>query len=212
MSKAQNIWEVVNLNDLVKILKENEKKFVIVGLCLENSTTEIKKSVKKFLKTYSKIYQNITFLYYNVSVKDLGRISLITKNIEEYPFIYHIYDVSNIFVSVNRANDNTMYESMNAVEEFYKKDLQNLISNNNKNNYLKDNYTDNNKYNFKDNDNLNDDNLNDDNMNKVEYDNNKVVEHQQLLDKLVIYEEMRKKHNINFLSDIQQRKKDEIKR
>jgi len=34
MSKAQNIWEVVNLNDLVKILKENEKKFVIVGLCL----------------------------------------------------------------------------------------------------------------------------------------------------------------------------------
>ena len=80
MSKIQNIWEVINLNDLVKILKENEKKFVIVGLCLENSELEIKKSVKKFLKTYSKIYPNITFLYYNVSVKDLGRISLITKN------------------------------------------------------------------------------------------------------------------------------------
>ena len=46
------------------VLKENEKKFVIVGLCLENSELEIKKSVKKFLKTYSKIYPNITFLYY----------------------------------------------------------------------------------------------------------------------------------------------------
>lgn len=139
MSKAQNIWEVVNLNDLVKILKENEKKFVIVGLCLENSTTEIKKSVKKFLKTYSKLYQNITFLYYNVQVKDLGRISLITKNTDEYPFIYHIYDVSNIFVSVNRANNDTMYESMTAVEEYYKKDLQNLISNNVNNNHNNDN-------------------------------------------------------------------------
>jgi len=204
MSKAQNIWEVVNLNDLVKILKENEKKFVIIGLCLENSENEIKKSVKKFLKTYSKIYQNITFLYYNVSVKDLGRISLITKNIDEYPFIYHIYDVSNIFVSVNRANNDTMYESMNAVEEYYKKDLQNQISNNiNKN--------DNNQNNI--NDDINNDDINnDDNINKVEYDNNKVLEHQQLLDKLVIYEEMKKKHNINFLSDIQQRKKDEMKR
>jgi len=204
MSKTQNIWEVVNLNDLVKILKENEKKFVIIGLCLENSENEIKKSVKKFLKTYSKIYQNITFLYYNVSVKDLGRISLITKNIDEYPFIYHIYDVSNIFVSVNRANNDTMYESMNAVEEYYKKDLQNQISNNiNKN--------DNNQNNI--NDDINNDDINnDDNINKVEYDNNKVLEHQQLLDKLVIYEEMKKKHNINFLSDIQQRKKDEMKR
>lgn len=204
MSKAQNIWEVVNLNDLVKILKENEKKFVIVGLCLENSALEIKKSVKKFLKTYSKIYQNITFLYYNVSVKDLGRISLITKNIDEYPFIYHIYDVSNIFVSVNRANNDTMYESMNAVEEYYKKDLQNQLSNNiNKNDKNQNNIND---------DINNDDINNDDNINKVEYDNNKVVEHQKLLDKLVIYEEMKKKHNINFLSDIQQRKKDEMKR
>lgn len=198
MSKAQNIWEVVNLNDLVKILKENEKKFVIVGLCLENSVSDIKKSVKKFLKTYSKLYQNITFLYYNVQVKDLGRISLITKNIDEYPFIYHIYDVSNIFVSVNRANNDTMYESMTAVEEYYKKDLQNLILNNvNKNDNIN-------------NDDNDDDNNDDDN--RTDYDSNKVIEHQQLLDKLVIYEEMRKKHNINFLSDIQQRKKDEMKR
>jgi hypothetical protein len=208
MSKAQNIWEVVNLNDLVKILKENEKKFVIIGLCLENSEIDIKKSVKKFLKSYSKIYPNITFLYYNVSVKDLGRISLITKNVEEYPFIYHIYDVSNIFVSVNRANKTTMYESMNAVEEYYKKDLQNVQI---KQNPILNNNDLNNDNDVNDN-NLNDDNLNDDNMKNLDYDNNKVVEHQQLLDKLVIYEEMRKKHNINFLADIQQRKKDEMKR
>jgi len=55
-------------------------------------------------------------------------------------------------------------------------------------------------------------NINDDNDGQLEYDNNKVLEHQQLLDKLVIYEEMKKKHNINFLADIQKRKKDEMKR
>ena len=42
--------------------------------------------------------------------------------------------------------------------------------------------------------------------------NRKVLEHQQLLEKLVIFEEMKKKHNIEFLSDIQKRKKDEQKK
>ena len=202
MSKIQNIWEVVNLNDLVKILKENEKKFVVIGLCLENNSDDIKKSVKKFLKTYAKIYKNLTFLYYNVQLKDLGRISLITKNVEEYPFIYHVYDVSNIFVSVNRANNQTMYEAMKAVEEYYKKDMVNFIQKqhiiNEPNNEL------NNEPNNEPNNQMNDE------MN--EEMNRKVLEHQQLLEKLVIFEEMKKKHNIEFLSDIQKRKKDEQKK
>jgi hypothetical protein len=230
--KKQNIWEVVTVNDLVKILKANEKKFVIVGLCLDNTPLPIIKTIKKFLKHYSRIYPNITFLYYCANQKDLGRMSLLTKNVDEYPYIYHIYDISNIFVSVNRANQDTIHEAMNAVEEYYKKDLQNNLlqdnkntihinkinnnnndndDNNNNDNNDDNNSNDNNDVNNNDNNDINnnDDNNNDNNDAEM---NRKVIEHEKLLEKINLFEQMKKKHNIKFLSDLQKRKKDENKR
>ena len=228
----QNIWEVVTVNDLIKILKEHEQKFVIIGLCLNDTPVDTVKSIKKFLKHYSKIYPNITFLFYSANVKDLGRISLLSKNIDEYPFVYHIYDTSNIFVSVNRANKTTIYEAMNAVEEYYKKDLIShttdsssihiaKINNNTKNIHLINNNNNNNNDNNDDNNNddNNNDNNNDNDDNNDNYNdnynddmNNRVAEHEQLLERITLFEEKKKKHNIEFLSDLQKRKKDENKR
>ena len=220
--KKQNIWEVVTVNDLVKILKANEKKFVIVGLCLDNTPLLIIKTIKKFLKHYSRIYPNITFLYYCANQKDLGRMSLLTKNVDEYPYIYHIYDISNIFVSVNRANQDTIHEAMNAVEEYYKKDLQNNLLQDNKNtihiNKINNNDDDNNNDDNNDNNNNDDNNNNNNDIYQNNDDNNddemnrKVIEHEKLLEKINLFEQMKKKHNIKFLSDLQKRKKDENKR
>jgi len=220
--KKQNIWEVVTVNDLVKILKANEKKFVIVGLCLDNTPLPIIKIIKKFLKHYSRIYPNITFLYYCANQKDLGRMSLLTKNVDEYPYIYHIYDISNIFVSVNRANQDTIHEAMNAVEEYYKKDLQNNLLQDNKNtihiNKINNNDDDNNNDDNNDNNNNDDNNNNNNDIYQNNDDNNddemnrKVIEHEKLLEKINLFEQMKKKHNIKFLSDLQKRKKDENKR
>ena len=53
-----NIWEIVTSTDLIKILKENEKRFVIVAITLDSTPQYIIKHLKKFLKTYSKLYQN----------------------------------------------------------------------------------------------------------------------------------------------------------
>jgi ribosomal protein L30E len=205
-----NIWEIVALNDLIKILKEKEKQFVIVAITLDNTPKELVKIIKKFLKTYSKLYENLTFLYYNANQKDLGRISLLNKDVNEYPYIYHIFDTSNIFVSVNRANQNTIYEAFNAVEEYYKKDLQN---------YLLD------KNNIKNDDNTTDKtdkssiHINQDlhtvNSQQIKDDeeqakmNRKALEHQKLLEKITILENKKKDFNIKFLEDIQKRKKEE---
>ena len=123
-----NIWEIVTLNDLVKILKSSEKKFVIVAITLDSTPKNIIKALKKFLVHYAEIYKNLTFLYYKADKKDLGRISFLSKNEDEYPFVYHIYDTSEIFVSVNRANGDSILEAFNAVEEYYKKDLNSYLS------------------------------------------------------------------------------------
>lgn len=208
-----NIWEIVALNDLIKILKEKEKQFVIVAITLDNTPIELVKIIKKFLKTYSKLYENLTFLYYNASVKDLGRISLLNKDVNEYPYIYHIFDTSNIFVSVNRANHNTIYEAFNAVEEYYKKDLQNYLINKNniKNN---ENITDNTDKTDKSSIHINQD-LHTVNSQQMKDDeeqakmNRRALEHQKLLEKITILENKKKDFNIKFLEDIQKRKKEE---
>jgi hypothetical protein len=222
MSK-QNIWEIVTVNDLVKILKEHENRFCIVALTLQETPENDVKMIKKFLKDYSKIYKNLTFLYLKLTDKDLGRISIIKKDKEEYPFIYHIYNITDIFVSVNRVNKQTLYESMNAVEKYYKKDLENMLhdsqplQNNNVSNksVIQTNTLNLNKNNINLNQNNNDENDNQEEINEEQEIQNKedmqrrVLEHENLLNKLIIFEEKKKQHNLKFLEDIQKRKKEE---
>jgi ribosomal protein L30E len=208
-----NIWEIVTLTDLIKILKENENKFVIVAITLESTPQNIIKSIKKFLKKYAKIYENLTFLYYQANIKDLGRSSLLVKNPDEYPFVYHVYNTKDIFVSVNRANETTIYEAFTAVEEYYKKDLQAFLLNKNENNTNNTNINNDNDKEDKSNIQINQTSMNA----NLEVDerqadmDRRALEHQKLLDKIVLFEEKKKDYNIKFLGDIQKRKKDEQK-
>ena len=50
-----NIWEVVCVKDLSKILKESPNKFVIIGLVLDVNEKKIHSYIKKFLKEKSQI-------------------------------------------------------------------------------------------------------------------------------------------------------------
>jgi hypothetical protein len=196
-----NIWEIVNLNDLVKILKDSPKKFVIVGITLNSTPEPIAKMIKKFLKVKSKIYPNITFLYYRASDSDLGRISLLVKAKEDYPYIYHIYDTSNIFVSVNAANEQTTYEAFAAVEEYYKKDLTNNTGNNSSNT----------NHNVYQEDNSNQMNIVNEEEAELEQQR-QMIEQKKTLEKILLLQKKAKDYNIKFLETIQDRKKRENKK
>ena len=128
-----NIWEVTTVSDIVKILKSNPKKFVIIGLSLSNAPKSEHKTIKKFLKDKAKLYPNMTFLFFKVESNDLGKISLLDSNVDTYPWIYHVYDYNNIFIKVNNANEETIYKSFEAGEQYYKKDLEDFLDNNNNN-------------------------------------------------------------------------------
>jgi hypothetical protein len=118
-----NIWEVVCVKDLSKILKESPNKFVIVGLVLESTEKKLQSYIKKFLKEKSQVYPNMIFIFYKVTNKDFNKISLINSNSEEYPIIYSIFDCDNIFVKVNMAEPSTIMEAFNAVKSYYDDDL-----------------------------------------------------------------------------------------
>ena len=207
-----NIWEIVTLNDLVKILKEHEKRFVIVAITLDSTPQKLTKNIKKFLKHYAKLYENLTFLYYKAERKDLGRISLLNKDENEYPFIYHVYDTSEIFVSVNRANEDTIYEAFNAVEEYYKKDLQSFLLNKTNKNDSNKNDSNKNESNIVLNDRLDisNDKLKQDDITAEM--NRKAMEHQKLLERISIFERKKELYNTQFLEDIKKRKTEEQKK
>ena len=123
-----NIWEVVCVSDLIKILKDSSLQFVIVGIVLESTPKNIQTEIKRFLKEKAKIFPNMKFLFFRANSKDLGKISLLDKDESQYPYIYHVFDTSNIFIKVNNANKQTMYEAFKVGEQYYIDNLKKYIA------------------------------------------------------------------------------------
>jgi len=190
-----NIWEVTTVSDIVKILKSKPKKFVILGLSLASAQKSEHKLIKKFLKDKAKLYPNITFLFYKVESNDLGKISLLDSNVDTYPWIYHVYDYNNIFIKVNNANEETIYKSFEAGEQYYKKDLEEFVDNNS------------NKVPNQTEDNTSNKTVN----NTIEIDQDAWKQQQMMIEKLLTFQNKAKKYNLELLEDIKQRKKEEQK-
>jgi hypothetical protein len=196
-----NIWEVVCLSDLIKILKDSSQQFVIVGIVLESTPKSTQIVIKKFLKEKSKSYPNMKFLYFKATQKDLGKISLLDKDELQYPFVYHIYDSSNIFIKVNCANQKTITEAFNAGEQYYKKNLEEYINNKTKN---IEEYKENKE------------NKQNKDITKIETEEwakqqSELESQQKLIEKIVTLQQRAKDFNIELLKDIQQRKEEEEK-
>jgi flagellar biosynthesis GTPase FlhF len=126
-----NIWEVVCVSDLIKILKTSPQQFIIVGIVLDSTPKELQTTIKRFLKSKAKSFPNMKFLFFKASQKDLGKISFLETDETQYPFIYHIFDTSNIFIKVNCANQSTINEAFKEGEQYYRKDLERFLLENN---------------------------------------------------------------------------------
>lgn len=126
-----NIWEVVCVSDLIKILKTSPQQFIIVGIVLDSTPKELQTTIKRFLKSKAKSFPNMKFLFFKANKKDLGKISFLETDETQYPFIYHIFDTSNIFIKVNCANRSTIIEAFKEGEQYYLKDLERFLLENN---------------------------------------------------------------------------------
>ena len=214
-----NIWEVVTVTDLIKIIKENSKKFVILSLVLESTPKTLQSFIKKFIKEKSKKFPNMTFLFYKVNKKDMGKFSLLESDNDIYPLIYHIYDVNNIFIKVTSAVKDSIIEAFDKGTEFYLKDLEkyNNKSNPNKSS-IQVNNIDNKKENIDDNNNVTQVIQENNNVEVQENEKDEWTKQQELMEeqqkmiaKVVNLQQKAKEYNLELLEDIKQRKKEEEK-
>ena len=209
-----NIWEVVTVTDLIKLIKENPEKFVIVSLVLETTPKSLQSFIKKFIKDKAKNFPNMTFLFFKVNKKDLGKFSLLDTNTDLYPLIYHLYDINNVFIKVTSAVKDSIIEAFSKGEEFYLKDLHKnnksniQINNINQNNLNQDKQV---NHDIQDNSENKNNTDNKDDENNWEKQQQLMEEQQKMIAKIVNLQQKAKEYNLEILEDIKQRKKEEEK-
>lgn len=214
-----NIWEVVCVSDLIKILKDSPQQFIILGIVLETTPKSNQVIIKKFLKEKSKKFPNMKFLYFKANQKDLGKISLLDKDETKYPYVYHIYDTTNIFIKVHSANQQSLIEAFNEGEQYYKKNLQEYLlmkqqiehqnekedtdNNNNKNQEPAKKQNEDKK--------KPKDNTPQINMEEWAKQQSELESQQKIIEKIVTFQQRAKDFNLELLKDIQHRKVEEDK-
>ena len=220
-----NIWEVVCVSDLIKILKDSPQQFIILGIVLETTPKSNQVIIKKFLKEKSKMFPNMKFLYFKANQKDLGKISLLDKDDTKYPYVYHIYDTTNIFIKVHSANQESLIEAFNEGEQYYKKNLQEYIEMKQQVENMNDNMNDNKSDNKSDKVNVDNKNNNKhEDKKKSKVDNTPQINmeewtkqqseletQQKIIEKIVTLQQRAKDFNLELLKDIQHRKAEEDK-
>jgi hypothetical protein len=203
-----NIWQVVCVNDLIKILKESPSTFIIIGIVLETTPKQTQIEIKKFLKEKARLFPNMKFLFFKANSNDLGKISLLENDETQYPFIYHIFDTSNIFIKVNCANSQTINESFKAGEQYYKKDLEKYLSSENPQNPPNSQPTQSSNQQNKEEQPSQTKEINEDEWKKQQ---SELKSQEETLQKIITFQSRAKDFNIELLKDIQQRKIEETK-
>ena len=120
-----NIVETKHSKGIEILLKGNKSRFTILGIVLKTTPKAQKIYIRKWLKHMSKKYSNILFIYHSVSDINSSNMSLLTKDTNKYPLVYHIVDVNNIIVKVENANEETLHTSFEQVKGYYIKDMEN---------------------------------------------------------------------------------------
>jgi hypothetical protein len=120
---TNNLWEILKFDDLVFLLKNAEKKFVVLSIITDETSSNIKKIIKKTIKDKSKNYPKVTFLLYKAKTQDFGKLQpMFNKDIAQYPKIFHVWNVQEILAGVISVDNKEIIES--SFEDFHDVYLQ----------------------------------------------------------------------------------------
>lgn len=119
-----NIWKVLDLKDLIALLKKSVKKHLMLGIVLETTIEKDTKTILSFMKSKHKEYPNVTFVLFIAKTQDLGKLDkILDKNKTSYPKIFFLYNTKEILVQIVDVNDvEIIKEAYAIVEPYYKKD------------------------------------------------------------------------------------------
>ena len=118
---SQNLWQIVNRDDLLYFLRGGKGKFIVLTMVLLSTNDNTKKLIKKFIKNKSKQYPHITFLYYVVRSEDFSKkISFLNNNVDEYPKMCHIYNIDTMLIELKAIDGfDIMEKSFKKLDEYY---------------------------------------------------------------------------------------------
>lgn len=126
----QNIFQVKYFEGIEKLLNTTKKKFSIIGITDENTEINTRFFIKKWLKSQSNIYKNITYIYFNIDSDDSKDkiLKLFNFSEEEFPVIFHVFDIVNIAVKISNATQENIIEANTVMKEHYDKDNNNYLN------------------------------------------------------------------------------------
>lgn len=122
----ENLVEISYVGGILKLLQNNTSRFAILVITLESTPENVKVYTRRWLKTKSKQFPNIMFAYFCANKNDVktSNLDLISKDVNGYPYVYHIVDTKKIFVKVENTTSESINSSFDAVKHYYIKDLQ----------------------------------------------------------------------------------------
>jgi hypothetical protein len=212
-----NLWEVISFDDLLYFLRKSKDSHIMLGMVLKSTDDDIKSMIRTFLKHKSRIFPNVTFLYFVAKNCDLGKLGgLIDKDVSNYPYMFNIYNIRDILIKISNI------ESMEDLEkgfaeiepdyQLHKKHfLQHFLSENNDesdneigSHELSGPDAGNNAEQFKE------------QMKKqmelqAEKQQQSLSDKKRLLDKILLLKASSEQYQLEFVQDIVKRKKDEEK-
>jgi hypothetical protein len=99
---ADNLWHIVNFDDLAILLRNNEKRFIVLTIITNETSDIIRVMLRKLIKEKAKKYQNVLFLYYKAQKPDFGNLTpLLEEDVTKYPKIFHLYNKEILSVAAS---------------------------------------------------------------------------------------------------------------
>ena len=128
----QNIFQVKYFEGIEKLLNMTQKRFSIIGITDNDTDINTKFFIRKWLKSQSKLYKNITYVYFNIeNENDREKIlKLFNFSENELPIVFHIFDIVNIAVKISNATQENIIEANNVMIEHYNKDNNKYMNQN----------------------------------------------------------------------------------
>ena len=119
---TDNLWHIVNFDDLAILLRNNEKRFVVLTIITNETSELIRVMLRKLIKEKAKIYPNVFFLYYKAQKNDFGNLKpLLEEDITKYPKIFHLYNRQILSVAASIDNKEIPELSFKDLHEDYLK-------------------------------------------------------------------------------------------
>lgn len=119
--EKNNLWEILEFNDLKYLLVNAKKRYLVLSIVTSETTSNIKKMIRHFLKNKSKKYSKVTFLYYEAKKEDFGLLKpMFAKDMSQYPKLIHIWNVEDIMTQVFAIDNEDIIEaSFEDYDEYY---------------------------------------------------------------------------------------------